>query len=292
MWMSMHMGYLELMAGHLSDARRWFAEAAAVARALRRVAAIGTAQTGLAVCAALLGDLDAAEQARAEADKYPVLGVHGHWNTLAAAWIRVARGEAARGIQASLIDAAEQVRAAGSLLGEALLLADLARLGGAGQAAGRLGEIAEDFDGGLVPALAHLAAALAADEPAQLVEAAGELAALGADLMAAEAAQAACAARARASDTLRATAAAQDARRHLERCGDRPRTPLLQESRTTASLTEREREIASWAARGVPSREIAETLQLSVRTVQNHLQRVYTKLGVTNRGELQRALGT
>ena len=90
----------------------------------------------------------------------------------------------------------------------------------------------------------------------------------------------------------RATAAAQDARRHLERCGERPRTPLLRDSQTTASLTEREREIAVMAAHGIASREIAETLRVSVRTVQNHLQRAYTKLGVTNRGELRRALGS
>ena len=205
-----------------------------------------------------------------------------------AAWQLEATGTAE---PALLIEAAAQARAAGSLLGEALLLADLARLGGAGQAAARLGEIAEAFDGELVPALAHLAAALAAGEPARLVKAAGELAALGADLMAAEAASAASAACARAGDTRRATAAARDARRHLERCGDRPRTPLLRESRTTATLTEREREITAMAARGIPSREIAEVLRVSVRTVQNHLQRAYTKLGVTNRSELRRALG-
>ncbi|MBR7827022.1 AAA family ATPase [Actinospica sp. MGRD01-02] len=291
MWMSVYVGYLELMAGHLSDARRLFAEAAAVARALRRVVAVSTAQTGLALCAALLGDLDAAEQARTEADKYPVLGMHAHWNALAGVWIRVANGESAREIQATLIAAADQARASGCLLGEALLLADLARLGGAAQSAARLSEIADVFDGDLVPALAHLAAALADDSPAQLVAAAAELASRGADLMAAEASCAASAAYARAGDTRRATAAAQDANRHLERCGDRPRTPLLRDSQTTASLTDREREIAVMAARGTPSREIAESLHVSVRTVQNHLQRAYTKLGVTSRSDLRRVLG-
>ncbi|HET9172221.1 MAG TPA: LuxR C-terminal-related transcriptional regulator [Actinospica sp.] len=291
MWMSVHVGYLELMAGHLSDARRWFAEAAAVGRALRRGVAVSTAQTGVAVCAALLGDLDAAEQARTEADKYPVLGTHGHWVTLADAWIRVARGATSRDVQAGLIEAAEQARAAGNLLGEALLLADLARLGAAAPAAARLCEIAADFDGGLVPALARLAGALAADEPARLVEAAEELAAVGADLMAAEAVSAASAGYTRAGDVRRATLAAHDVRRHLDTCGERPHTPLLRDPRSTASLTEREREIAVMAAHGIPSREIAETLRVSVRTVQNHLQRAYAKLGVTKRSELRRVLG-
>ena len=44
------------------------------------------------------------------------------------------------------------------------------------------------------------------------------------------------------------------------------------------------------AAGGSTSREIADDLFLSVRTVDNHLQRVYTKLGVTGRGELADAL--
>ncbi|MBR7838801.1 AAA family ATPase [Actinospica durhamensis] len=290
-WMIVYLGCLELLAGRVADARRWFAEVAALARGLSRTSAMNLALVGLALSAALLGDVDAAELAAAEANAHPIQPAFGHWNALAEAWLHVAHRRDPREARSLLADAAERARDSGLLLGEALLLADLARLGGAAQAAPRLAEIAEFFDGALIPALAHLAAALAADEPAPLLAAAGELAALGADLMAAEAATAAGAAYTRSGDPRRAAAAAQDARRHLERCGqDHPRTPLLQVSQATASLTEREREIAQMAAHGIPSREIAETLHVSVRTVQNHLQRAYTKLGVTNRGELTRAL--
>lgn len=291
-WMIVYLGYLELLTGHIADARRWFAEAAALARTLSRTSAMNPAVVGLALTAALLGDVEAAELAADEAGSHPVQTAYGHWSTLASVWLRVARRQDPQTARALLSDAAESARTSGLILGEALLLADLARLGGADEAAPRLAAIAVVFDGALVPALAHLAAALAADEPASLLAAAGELGALGADLMAAEAATAACAAYTRSGDTRRAAAAAQDARRHLERCGDdRPRTPLLQAAQATASLTERELEIARMAAHGVPSREIAETLHVSVRTVQNHLQRAYTKLGVTSRGELTRALG-
>ena len=52
------------------------------------------------------------------------------------------------------------------------------------------------------------------------------------------------------------------------------------------ALTPREREIAAMAAAGVASREIASRLFFSVRTVNNHLQRVYAKLGIARRQEL------
>jgi DNA-binding CsgD family transcriptional regulator len=40
------------------------------------------------------------------------------------------------------------------------------------------------------------------------------------------------------------------------------------------------------AARGLTSRTIAEQLFVSVRTVDNHLQQAYVKLGIKRRSEL------
>jgi RNA polymerase sigma factor (sigma-70 family) len=55
-------------------------------------------------------------------------------------------------------------------------------------------------------------------------------------------------------------------------------------------LTPREREIALLAAAEMSSRQIADRLVVSVRTVDNHLQRAYRKLGITRREELSRVL--
>ncbi|WP_171168503.1 LuxR C-terminal-related transcriptional regulator [Streptomyces sp. I05A-00742] len=55
-------------------------------------------------------------------------------------------------------------------------------------------------------------------------------------------------------------------------------------------LTSREREIAVLAASGLANREIAAQLVVSVRTIENHLQRAYGKLGIDSRGDLAEAL--
>jgi DNA-binding response OmpR family regulator len=48
-------------------------------------------------------------------------------------------------------------------------------------------------------------------------------------------------------------------------------------------ITERESEVLLWIARGKSNRDIAEILSLSPRTVNKHLEQIYTKLGVENR---------
>jgi DNA-binding NarL/FixJ family response regulator len=48
-------------------------------------------------------------------------------------------------------------------------------------------------------------------------------------------------------------------------------------------LTQRESEVLMWIAQGKSNRDIAEILGLSPRTVNKHLEQVYTKLGVENR---------
>jgi DNA-binding NarL/FixJ family response regulator len=58
----------------------------------------------------------------------------------------------------------------------------------------------------------------------------------------------------------------------------------------SGGLTDREREIAILAARGTTNQAIADRLHISVRTVENHLHRIFRKLGVDSRGQLSSAL--
>lgn len=56
-----------------------------------------------------------------------------------------------------------------------------------------------------------------------------------------------------------------------------------------SELTVRERGVAALVVRGCPDKEIAARLRISYPTVRTHLQRIYAKLGVTNRIGLMRA---
>lgn len=52
------------------------------------------------------------------------------------------------------------------------------------------------------------------------------------------------------------------------------------------SLTRREQEVVRLLARGLGDRDLAQTLFISVRTVQTHLSHIYAKLGVHTRTEV------
>lgn len=53
--------------------------------------------------------------------------------------------------------------------------------------------------------------------------------------------------------------------------------------RTALALTARESEVLVWIAAGKSNRDISEILNISPRTVNKHLEQVFTKLGVENR---------
>jgi DNA-binding CsgD family transcriptional regulator len=84
-------------------------------------------------------------------------------------------------------------------------------------------------------------------------------------------------------------AVAKHAQAELRASGARPRRRVLSGSE---SLTPSERRIAALAAEGASNREIAETLFLSLKTVEMHLSRAYRKLEIGSRRQLASALQT
>jgi DNA-binding CsgD family transcriptional regulator len=206
----------------------------------------------------------------------------------ARAWTAVAAGDQRRA-QEILLEASDTAASIGDLVGEAALLHSLARLGGAGQVADRLDKIAAAVEGELTPARAAHGRALTTGDPEALEAAATTFERLGAILLSAEAAGHASAAWRRAGDPRRAIKAELRANSLAGSCAQ-PVTPALQAVRDRTRLTAAERTVAVMAASGRSNKEIATALELSVRTVENHLHRTYEKLGISSRAELQSGL--
>lgn len=199
------------------------------------------------------------------------------------AWLAYANGDAVRA--AALIeDAAEQAVAVGFHLVAAISLGVCIRIDRVDRAASILEAICEQVPASLrlYTALRDVAVALRDRMPARVPAAAAALVAGG---MAPTALDAVAIARRMRSDA--------ETRHRLDRvammAADGVDAPLLQ-VREVPLISPREREVAIAAAGRARSREIAERFGVSSRTIDNHLQSVYRKLGVSSRDELRAAL--
>jgi len=281
-------GRVALLSGLPRTARRWFREAVARSVATGFKGPQAMALGGLAVAESLLGDADAAGKAVLAMDEVRTFGFLRPERELGRAWWMVALGELA-GARRALSDAARNAAASGHLTTASWLLHDIARLGDPDVVTEQLSELATACDSDLVSLRAQHARALADSDSDALGQVAERWEGVGAFLIAAEAASAASRVAGRRGSARQSRAFAVRAFAQAARC-EGARTPALLDSEATIALTPREREVAAMAASGVPSREIADRLFLSVRTVNNHLQRVYEKLGVTSRRELLASL--
>ncbi|HYY05721.1 MAG TPA: LuxR C-terminal-related transcriptional regulator, partial [Candidatus Limnocylindria bacterium] len=84
-----------------------------------------------------------------------------------------------------------------------------------------------------------------------------------------------------------AEAFAERARRELSATGE---TVLRRTAETRDVLTPQEEQIARLAADGQTNPEIGAQLFISPRTVEYHLRKVFTKIGISSRKELRGAL--
>jgi DNA-binding CsgD family transcriptional regulator len=286
-----HLGKVVGDRGHVQTAERYLREAGTLWRQVGQPQLAREAQVCLALTLALSGRADQADETlrglESESGGPPIL--FGLTDIrLARAWAAVAAGDmpAARRL---LEEAVTRAQTLGDLVGEATALHGLARLGHAREAAVPLAGVAARMEGDLVRARVAHTEALAKGDANQLLAASCAFEAMGADLLAAEAAADAAVAWRRAGEPKEAAAAERRAGVLAGSCEEAV-TPALQMIETRARLTQGEREAALLAAAGRTNKEIADELFLSVRTVENRLQRVYEKLGVSSRAELTAAL--
>jgi len=175
-------------------------------------------------------------------------------------------------------------KARGSISDEIFCGYELVRLGRSSEVSARLAELTKTTEGPLYRLIADQAKAMVTSDHRTLGAASNELSTLGFVGFAADAATwAAQAATARGDG--------RSARRWRARAIMlRGRSEALPHAAIQAEpadpLTTREREIATMAAAGLASKEIAARLYISTRTVDNHLAKAYRKLGVNTRSDL------
>ncbi len=289
-WFASVLGWVRMAEGRLATAARYFGEVAALFAELSHPGqrwGLG----GLALAVGQMGDRPAGLAALAELDAVPptpvqLMDVELHRGR---AWVAVSQGDLVTA-RAELWRGVELADDRGQYALGAAAAHDLIRLGEDRPALEQLERLAGRVDGDLMAARLLHGRAMLCDDPDLAVAAADAFETMGALLYAAEAAALEQRRAGAAGLARRASAAAARSARLVERC-EGPVTPALWSETEIDPLSSREREIALLAAEGLTSREIADQLYLSVRTVDNHLQRAYTKLGVAGRAELAGALG-
>ena len=248
----------------------------------------GNMHAARAHIAALRGEAELARDSMIAADRAPGAcnGIFYPWRIQAQAWTAAVCGDVAGAVR-QLLELTKRLRADGFAGHELLVLHDLVRLGRPELAVDRMAALLVSTPGGPAAPLLMRHARAAADASAEgLLAVARDFHGRGYLTFAAEAAAAAVRLF-RAARDAQALAASTLLADVLARC-DSLRTPALR--LVQPALTTRERQVAELAADGAKSREIADQLFLSPRTVENHLQRVYAKLGVNGRVELAPAL--
>lgn len=286
-WLALSLGRSALNQGELGVARRWFVEARSVADDSRFIVGLRCALTGILICAGQTGDLATTRVAwQAMRDLPADEGLLWPERQRGVAWALVNERRLGAAVEA-LLQGADEADERGETLLVAQLLYDAARLGAASTVRRRFADVAARCTGPMADARAAFVFGVADRDHLRLIAAEKAFANLGAWLGAAEAAAElakAFAAVGRTRDAQGATARCEQYRRGRAAC-----TPALVPPTGRFDLSPREREVVSLATE-LPSKVIAQRLGISVRTVSNHLQNAYVKLGVTSRDDLTTAL--
>jgi DNA-binding CsgD family transcriptional regulator len=290
-WFEVVLGEIERDCGYAQASIDHFESAVTLAALAGQQAALVWAWVGVAQGRLLLGDIAGGSEALDRAEAVGDSPVATSWSTAmrTRAWLLAGRGDLG-GARKLLSTVATVVRGDGIWTFEATLHHDLVRFGDPDAAVDRLDALAEIVEGPLVQAFACHARAAAAMDRSAYEETLARFEAMDRVASAAEVALELADVLRRQGDARAAAAAARRSQQLVETSGG-VRTPPLLRGITVEPLTRREREVALLAATGLQSKEIAERLTVSKRTVDTHLDRIYRKLGVTSRDQLADALG-
>ena len=284
---------IELAAGRPRAATRWAREVISVARSAQHNSFVALGLGNLACALAVSGDAPAAREALDALDREPDErrapdGVPPTWTVHAQAWTLAAEGRLTVAAE-MLVAAATGARARGQWSVAGTLLHDAVRLGGAKAAVVGLRDVADHCTSPLAARQYRQALAALAADVDELAAVAQEWETIGSPLLAAEAYLTAAQVARGQESARRATALTAHGAALAAGCQG-AQTPGLRYSDRVDPLSPREREIAALASKGLRSREIADSLVVSIRTVDNHLQAIYSKLGIAGRRELSSVL--
>jgi len=207
--------------------------------------------------------------------------------SLAGAWLAAGQGALTEAI-ATTMAAAEIAAAKGQFAAEVLCLQTAVQFGD-GSVGPRLTELTAMVEGPRAALAARFATALAAADAPELSAISEEFEKMGDLVAAVDAAAHACIAFRQGDLRGSALGCSSRAESLAQRCGGIS-TPALREVSEPLPLTSREREIVRLLGSGNSTKEVAERLCVSARTVEGHIYRAMTKTGATTREELIRLL--
>lgn len=235
---------------------------------------------------ALAGDPDkaAGQHTWIEEHPHPSMSYVDTEILLSRGWVSTARGQLTRALEYAA-EAIALARERGEAGNEVVAL-QVATQWGDDSTHSRLAELAETVEGPRVTHAARHAKALAERDADALWESSQEWVALGDQIAAADAAAQAAVVYAGAGKRTRAQQAGDAARSIAVAHGFT--TPALRALTAPADLTRREWEIVGLIGRGLTSRQIADDLGLSTRTVEGHIYRAMQKTDCADRTELKR----
>lgn len=275
-------GLVGTYSGRFPDAIRAIEQALAALNAETSLPWRLPARLLLARAYAALGQADQAARVLWDAKEHTgtQVAIHVPALLIAESWL-----VAARSGDRAAVDAARKAAAAAGSGGQYALEAEAlhhaARFGDR-TVAPRLAALAKRVAGPVVDLQAAHAAAVSERDAARLDALSARFEDAGTLLSAADAAAQAAVIHEAAHDVRRAAESTSRATRLALACG-RATTPALRAAVHPLPISEREREIALLVADGLTSREIAERLTVSQRTVEGHIYRMYIKLGVSDR---------